>query len=47
MIFFSCNAQKVIPLKCISISNQGCKKRPVIININSDEPSFYPYSILE
>ena len=32
--------------KCVSINNQECKVRPKIININSDEPSFYPYSIL-
>ena len=24
----------VIPLKCVSMSNQECKIRPVIININ-------------
>ena len=28
------------------MSNQECKVRPVIMNINSDKPSFYPYSIL-
>ena len=38
--FFNCNA-----LKCVSINNQECKIRPKIININSDVPSFYPYSI--
>ena len=26
--------------------NQECKRRPEMININSNEPSFYPYSIL-
>ena len=41
MAFVSCNA-----LKCVSMSNQECKIRPAIININSNEPSFYPYSIL-
>ena len=41
MTFFSCNA-----LKCVSMNNQECKVRPEIININSNEPSFYPYSIL-
>ena len=41
MLFFSCNA-----LKCVSMNNQECKIRPKIININSNEPSFYPYSIL-
>ena len=38
--FFSCNA-----LKCASMNNQECKVRPEIININSNEPSFYPYSV--
>ena len=28
------------------MSNQGCKTRPEIININSNEPLFFPYSIL-
>ena len=27
------------------MNNQECKIRPQIININSNEPSFYPYSI--
>ena len=40
MSFFSCNA-----LKCVSMNNQECKVRPEIININSNEPSFYPYSV--
>ena len=33
-------------LKCVSMNNQKCKVRPEIINPNSNEPSFYPYSIL-
>ena len=41
MTFFNCNA-----LKCALMNNQECKKRPEIININSNEPSFYPYFIL-
>ena len=36
----SCNA-----LKCVSMNNQEYKRRPEIININSNELSFYPYSI--
>ena len=32
-------------LKCISMNNKKCKVRPEIININSDEPIFYPFSI--
>ena len=33
------------PLGCISVSNQACKVRPEIINVNSNEPVFYPFSI--
>ena len=32
-------------LSCISMNNQECKVRPEIINGNSDEPVFYPFSI--
>ena len=32
-------------LSCISMNNQECKVRPEIINVNSDEPLFYPFSI--
>ena len=33
------------PLKCVSMTNQEFKVRPQIVNINSDEPVFYPFSI--
>ena len=45
MVFFGCNISSVNSLKCVSINNQECKVRPEIININSNEPLFYPYSI--
>ena len=32
-------------LSCISMNNQECKERPEIINVNSDEPVFYPFNI--
>ena len=32
-------------LNCISMNNQVCKVRPEIINVNSNEPVFYPSSI--
>ena len=32
-------------LSCISMNNQECKVRPEIINVNSNEPVFYPFSI--
>ena len=30
---------------CISMNNQACKARPEIINVNSNNPVFYPFSI--
>ena len=32
-------------LNCILMKNQECKVRPEIINVNSNEPIFYPFSI--
>ena len=32
-------------LDCISMKNRECKVRPEIININSNSPMFYPFSI--
>ena len=32
-------------LCCISMNNQECKKRPEVINVNSNNPIFYPFSI--
>ena len=32
-------------LSCISMNNQECKVTPQIINVSSDEPVFYPFSI--
>ena len=40
MLLFSYNA-----LKSFSMNNQECKVRPEITNIESNEPSFYPYSV--
>ena len=45
MIFFGCNLSSVNPLECISMTNQECKARPEIVNVNSDEPVFFPFSI--
>ena len=35
----------VSSLSCISMNNQACKARPKIINVNSNNPVFYPFSI--
>ena len=32
-------------LNCVSMNNQECKVRPKIIDINSDNPIFYPFSV--
>ena len=44
-MFFGCNLSSVNPLECISINNQECKVRPEIVNVNSDGPVFYTFSI--
>ena len=32
-------------LRWISMTNKECKVRPEIVNVNSNEPVFYPFSI--
>ena len=32
-------------LSCVSMSNQECKTRPQVVNVNGDEPVFFPFSI--
>ena len=39
------NFTNATPLNCISMKNQECKTRPQVININSNNPIFYPFSI--
>ena len=36
---------KVKTLACVSVINEKCMSRPKIINLNEDEPVFYPLSI--
>ena len=43
IMFFS-SLQNINPLECISMKNQECKVRPKIVNINSNNPIFYPFS---
>ena len=45
MMFFGSNVLNVYSLECVSLNNQECKIRQQIMNINSNEPSFYPCSI--
>ena len=41
----SFNLSNVNSLECVSMNNQECKTRTKIININNNEPVFYPFSI--
>ena len=45
IMFFGCNLSSVNLLECVLMNNQECKVRPEIINVNSNEPVFYPFSI--
>ena len=45
MMLFGCNLSSVNPLECVSMNNQECKIRPEIVNVNSNKPVFYPFSI--
>ena len=36
---------KVKTLECVSVINEKCMSRPKIIDLNKNEPVFYPYSI--
>ena len=40
--FFLSSLVITTSLNCISMKNQECKVRPEIINVNSNEPVFYP-----
>ena len=44
LAFLSCLVSTT-PLSCISMNNEACKVRPEIINLNSNEPVFYPFNI--
>ena len=45
MMFSDFNLSSVNPLECALMNNQKCKLRSEIINLNSNEPVFYPFSI--
>ena len=44
MTFFSFNILSVISLECVSMNDQECKARLKIIDVNNNEPVFYPFS---
>ena len=43
--FASINSFNAIPLSCISMSNQEYRTRTQVVNVNGDEPVFFPFSI--
>ena len=45
MEFSSFNPLSVNYLECVSVSNQECKIRTKVIDINNIEPVLYPFSI--
>ena len=44
MMFFG-SFSNVNPLECVSMNNQECRVRLEIVNVNSNEPLFSPFSI--
>ena len=45
MTLFSFNVLSVNSLKCISMKNQESKVREEVINVNTNNPLFYPFSV--
>ena len=43
--FTNPSSLNAIPLSSISMNNQPCRARPQIVNVNSNNPIFYPFSI--
>ena len=44
-VLLSLNPLNATQLKYVSMNNQDCKVRPEIVNVYSDEPVFYFFSI--
>ena len=45
MTFLNFNPLNANSLECVSKNNQECRTRTKIMNINNNEPVFYPFSI--
>ena len=45
VLMYFANLSSVNSLKCISMKNQEYRVRPEIVDINSNNPIFYPFSI--
>ena len=44
-LMFFANLPNVNSLKCVSIKIQECKVRPKTVDVSSNNPIFYPFSI--
>ena len=44
LMFFD-SLSSVNPLEFVSMNNQECKVRPEIVNVNNNDPVFYPFNI--
>ena len=44
-MIFSSNKRSVNSLSCILMKNQECKARPQIVNVNSNNPTYYYFSV--
>ena len=33
------------PIKCVTLNNRPCQAIPTLVNINSDETLFYPFTV--
>ena len=45
MTFSGFSPSNVNSLKCVSMNNQECRIRSKVIDVNTDEPLFYPFII--
>ena len=45
MTFFNFNILSLNSLECISMKNQECKERQEVINVNTNNPVLYPFSV--
>ena len=43
--FTSVNSLNAVSLSCISMDNREYKIRPQVVNVNGDEPAFFPFNI--
>ena len=43
--FTNASSLNAITLSCIWMKNQKCKTRPQVVNVNGDEPVFFPFII--